>query len=80
MKKLFECADQFIKESDWKDLALVKLCLCAMGIMIGLCIPAEKKKCPFLMAFAVFLATYIPLMAKFGKTAVQVFSFEKNQE
>lgn len=79
MKKLFACADQFIKESDWKDLALVKFCLCAMGIMIGLCIPKEKKKYPFLMAFTVFLVTYIPLMVKFGKTAVKVFVPEKNQ-
>ena len=36
MKRLFELGNQYVRESDWKDLALVKFCLCAMGIMIGL--------------------------------------------
>lgn len=36
MNKLFEAANQYVKESDWKDLALVKLCLCAMGVIIGI--------------------------------------------
>ncbi len=35
MNKLFELGNQYVKESDWKDLALVKFCLCAMGIIIG---------------------------------------------
>lgn len=71
MKKLFKCADQYLQESDWKDLALIKFCLCAIGIMIGLCVPKEKKKYPFLAAAAVFVVTYIPLMAKFGRIVVR---------
>lgn len=73
MCKIVECANQFVKESSWKDLALVKFCLCSMGIMIGSVIPKEKKKCIFLVALTVFFVTYIPLMIKFGKTAVKVF-------
>ena len=65
MKELFACADQYVQESDWKDLALVKFCLCATGVMIGLCIPKEKKKVPLLIACAVFTVTYITLMTKF---------------
>lgn len=65
MNRLFECANQYVEESDWKDMALLKFCLCAMGVMIGLSIPKQKKKWPFLIAAAVFLATYIPLMIKF---------------
>ena len=65
MKCLFSCANQYVKESDWKDLALVKFCLCAIGVMIGLSIPEKKKKVPFLIAAAIFTATYIPLMTKF---------------
>lgn len=69
--KLFDYADQYIKESDWKDLALIKFCLCAMGILIGLGL-SEKlvergKKIAALCAGIVFLLTYIPLMTKFFK-------------
>jgi len=77
MKKLFECADQYVRESDWKDLALVKFCLCAVGVMIGLCVPKEKRKYPFLVAGAVFLATYIPLMIKFAKVVGKTLCPEK---
>ena len=65
MKCLFSCANQYVKESDWKDFALVKLCLCAIGVMIGLAVPKKKKKMPLLIAARVFIATYIPLMTKF---------------
>ena len=65
MKCLFSCANQYVKESDWKDFALVKLFLCAIGVMIGLAVPKKKKKMPLLIAAIVFIATYIPLMTKF---------------
>lgn len=78
MKKLFEGVNQFIKECDWKDLALVKFCLCSIGIMIGLSIPREKKKCLFPIALVIFLAAYVPLMVKFGKIIGKAFSSEKN--
>ena len=29
--KLIVCANHWVKESDWKDLALVKLCVGALG-------------------------------------------------
>ncbi|MDD2959646.1 MAG: permease of phosphate ABC transporter [Lachnospiraceae bacterium] len=74
MKKLFVCADQYLKESDWKNLALVKFCLCAVGIMIGLMVPKGKKKYPFLIALTVFIISYIPLMIKFIRIAVEYFS------
>ena len=78
MKKIFECANQYVKDSDWKDLALLKFCLCAMGIMIGLLIPKEKRKYPFLVSGIIFVATYIPLMVKFVKIAAKTFCPEKN--
>ena len=39
MKKLFSAADAYIAKMNWKDLALVKLCLCAAGVMLGLAAP-----------------------------------------
>ncbi len=64
MKSLFSYADAYIKNCTWKDLALVKFCLCAIGVMIGLSVPKEKRKIPFLGALLVFLVTYFPLMGK----------------
>lgn len=34
--KLIVCANHWVKESDWKDLALVKLCVGALGAILGL--------------------------------------------
>lgn len=71
MEKVFTCANQYVQESDWKDLSLLKICLCAMGAMIGLCVPKEKKKVPFFIAAIVFVITCIPLMIKFGKIVAE---------
>lgn len=65
MNKLFEAANQYVKESDWKDFALVKLCLCAMGVIIGINIAPKHKKVVTEVAASVFMITYVPLMAKF---------------
>lgn len=65
LKKLFSYADQYLQESNWKDLALVKLCLCALGVIIGLSIPKEKRKYPLIFAGILFVATFMPLMVKF---------------
>ena len=65
MKMLFECADRYLSESTWKDLALVKFCLCATGVMLGVFIPKEKRAFALGAAFAVFAVTYVPLMVKF---------------
>lgn len=65
MKFLFDTADKYLKQFNWKDLALVKFCLFAMGLICGMQIKGKYKK-PFIIgALIVFLATYIPLMADF---------------
>lgn len=65
MKSLMKWANEYIARSDWKTVALLKICLCAMGVMIGLSIPKEKRKITFLIAISVFTATYVPLMIKY---------------
>lgn len=67
MRNLFELGNQYAKESDWKDFALLKLCLCAMGIVIGTQVTPEYKKTVIRASIGVFIATYIPLMAKIFK-------------
>lgn len=65
MKKLFGYADAYIKQSSWKDLAMLKLCLASIGTLFGISLPQKGKKPAALIAGSVFAATYIPLMAKF---------------
>lgn len=64
MKFLFTAADRYLDESDWKTLTLIKFCLCAMGVLLGCNVPAKQKKPVMIGAGAIFIATYIPLMAK----------------
>lgn len=73
MKKLFCYADKYIGKSDWKDLAMLKFCLFSMGLLAGMRIPEKNRKKAGWIAAAVFVATYIPQMAKF-------FSVIKEQE
>ena len=65
MKKLFDSANLYLKQSDWKDLALIKFCLASIGLLAGLQIPKKHRKPAAIGALIVFLATYIPLMTDF---------------
>ena len=64
-KKLFAAADRYLALCGWRDLALLKFCLFAMGLFIGSQVPDKEKKPAQAVALAVFAATYVPLMAKF---------------
>ncbi len=63
--ELFSAADRYLQKSDWRDLTLIKFCMAAIGLLLGLSIPKEKRKLPAILAVLVFIATYIPLMVKF---------------
>ena len=65
MKKLIRCANQYIWESDWKTIGLLKFCLLSLGICVGMAVPEEKKKTVLRAASLSFVIRYIPLMAKF---------------
>lgn len=65
MNKIFAAADRFLEICTWKDMALLKFCLCALGVLIGIALPARKKRPAAWAASLVFVAAYIPLMAKF---------------
>ena len=65
MKKLLDYADRYIENSTWKDVAMLKFCLFSLGILAGMQIPKKDKKEAGILALAVFVLTYIPLMAKY---------------
>jgi len=65
LEKLFAAAERWLKTSSWKDLALVKFCLFAIGVLAGLSVKGQHKKTTAALAAVLFLATYLPLMARF---------------
>lgn len=69
--KLFTYADRYLKQSSWKDLALVKFCLCAIGVLLGLAVPRSRRRQVAFGALVVFATTYVPLMAKFLHVVMQ---------
>jgi uncharacterized membrane protein len=64
LMKWYDSADRYMQNSDWKDFALLKFCLLALGVIAGLYVPEEKKRPVLIAAAALFFATYIPLMVK----------------
>jgi hypothetical protein len=67
MKDLLNYADNYMKQCNWKDMALIKSCLFALGLLVGISLPKDKKK-PFLsIASIMYVITYIPIMIKFVK-------------
>lgn len=80
MEILFKSADEYLKRSDWKDLAMIKFCLCAIGIIIGLSIPKKKRKVPLILAVGLFIGTYIPLMKRYGEVLIDLLSDEVDEE
>ena len=65
MKTLFASADEYLQNSDWKDIAVLKLCLLSLGLLAGMQLPEERRKTARVAAVVLFAATYIPLMTKF---------------
>jgi uncharacterized membrane protein YoaK (UPF0700 family) len=65
MKALLQTADRYLQESNWKDLALIKLCLFSVGTIVGMLLPQKYRKPALIVTLLLFLATYLPLMIRF---------------
>ena len=65
MKRILTSADEFVRESDWKDLAVLKFCLLSLGLLAGMQIAERCKKGVRIASSIVFTLTYIPLMVKY---------------
>lgn len=64
MKRLLDYGNAYAKSSTWKDFALVKFCLCSLGIIIGCLIPEKWHKKVLTASGIIFIATYLPLIGK----------------
>ena len=71
IKKLFACVDAYLASRDWKMVAVLKFCLLALGLLLGLCVPARHKKKAAIAGGVVFALTYIPLMTDFALSAIK---------
>lgn len=76
--KLIVCANHWVKESDWKDLALLKLCVGALGVILGLTALRKNRRASLAVSAVVFVLTWLPLMKKFARVVLRVWRGEKN--
>lgn len=65
MKKLIRASEIYLSRCSWKDIAILKFCVCSVGVLIGIFVPSKHRKKFFIGALLLFAVTYIPLMTKF---------------
>ncbi len=63
--KLLELANKYVKKSNWKTLALLKICLFSLGVIIGIILPKKFRFLIVPFCMILFVITYVPLMIKF---------------
>ncbi len=78
MKKFFAIADRYLRESDWKTIAALKLCLMSLGVLVGIMLPARHKKTAAAVALPVFVVTYLPLVSKLFHVAAELKQEEES--
>ncbi|QIB70178.1 permease of phosphate ABC transporter [Aminipila butyrica] len=69
MKDVLDYADRYMDEMDWKDMALMKVGLCSMGVVLGTSVSGKAKKPVRCAAKFLCVVTCVPLAVK----AVAIF-------
>lgn len=67
MKRLLEIAHDYLDEMGVCDVAVLKICLLALGIILGIKLPKKWRKPALITAAIIFAATYIPMICKLVK-------------
>ncbi len=65
LRKWLDYGDAYLERSNWRDMALIKICLFALGVLVGTHIAPQHRKGVGVVALFVFVLSYIPLMRKF---------------
>ena len=80
MKRCKECferciaaTDAYMKESTWKDLGLIKLCVFSVGVLMGLTVPKNHKTVYSIIGALVIGVTLTPIMMKFIPMILEEF-------
>lgn len=70
MKKLIAAGNLFLKHMDLTDVALLKFCVGAAGVLLGLRVSARHKKSAAFRASFVMALTLVPLLWKWLRVLV----------
>lgn len=65
MKKLIGYVQGYIKQMNMLDLGLLKLCLLAMGVLLGIAVPKKLRDYIAIAASSIFTGSYVLCMTKF---------------
>ena len=71
MKKLIAAGNLYLKQINLADVALLKLCVGALGVLVGLKAARRHRRGAGILAGIVFLVTYVPLMSRFLSALVR---------
>jgi len=71
MRELLNYANGYIRKMNVSDIAMLKVCLCSLGLLAGLAIPKKHKKKAAGIAATTFAFTYAPLMTKLLVTVLE---------
>lgn len=63
--KLFEAADQYCKEGNWRTIAILKICLLAIGVVLGMQVPENKRKVLVPVCGGIYVVTLVPILKKY---------------
>ena len=63
--KMFDAANRYCRQSTWKTLAALKVCLLALGVMVGLLLPDACRIPVVSVCAVVFVVICVPLVAKY---------------
>lgn len=65
MRRLIAAGNLYLKKMDLTDVALLKICVGALGVIVGLGAAKRHRRSAGLLAGLLFALTYVPLMGKF---------------
>ncbi len=71
MKEILRYSNKYLEKMNICDVALLKVCLCSLGVLVGVCVPKKYKKKVATTAGITYLVTYAPLMTKFLKVIIE---------
>ena len=77
MKTLFASADEYLRQSTWRDLAVLKFCLLSLGLLAGTLVPEDRRERVRGAAAFLFAVTYFPLMARYLRILAQTIKDNK---
>ncbi|NCB62141.1 MAG: hypothetical protein EOM52_00755 [Clostridia bacterium] len=65
LKNLMTAAKRFVNEMELKDIAIMKICLIAFGVLTGLALPKRARRPSAFFAALIFLGTWGTMMFRF---------------